>query len=118
MGTGDGDDPRSPANRGWRRGWTPDPRQIGDGGGPGPAGWTPDPRQIGDGTAIPDPRQIGDGGGDGDRGFRALDRTCGTAVQRLRLRTERESTGRSYSAMAAANVTVQLASWPILEAIL
>jgi hypothetical protein len=49
-----GMDPRSPANRGWR--W----------------GWTPDPRQIGDGTAIPDPRQIGDGGGDGDRGFRAL----------------------------------------------
>ena len=48
-----GMDPRSPANRGWR--W----------------GWTPDPRQIGDGTAIPDPRQIGDGGGDGDRGFRA-----------------------------------------------
>jgi hypothetical protein len=41
-------------SRGWRRGWTPDPRQIGDG------------------TAIPDPRQIGDGGGDGDRGFRAL----------------------------------------------
>jgi hypothetical protein len=36
-------------------------------------GWTPDPRQIGDGTAIPDPRQIGDGGGNhGDRGFRAL----------------------------------------------
>jgi hypothetical protein len=33
MGTGDGDDPRSPANRGWRRGWTPDPRQIGDGVG-------------------------------------------------------------------------------------
>ncbi len=49
-----GMDPRSPVNRGWRRGWTPDPRQIGDG------------------TAIPDPRQIGDGGGDGDRGFRAL----------------------------------------------
>jgi hypothetical protein len=54
MGTGDGDDPRSPANRGWRWGWTP-----------------ADSRQIGDGTAIPDPRQIGDGGGDGDRGFRA-----------------------------------------------
>jgi hypothetical protein len=36
MGTGDGDDPRSPANRGWRRGWTPDPRQIGDGGGDDP----------------------------------------------------------------------------------
>jgi hypothetical protein len=49
-------DPRSPANRGWR--W----------------GWTTDPRQIGDGTPIPDPRQIwdGDGDGDGDRGFRAL----------------------------------------------
>ncbi len=25
MGTGDGDDPRSPANRGWWWGWTPDP---------------------------------------------------------------------------------------------
>ena len=50
MGTGDGDDPRSPAHRGW--GWR----------------WTPDPRQIGDGTPIPDPRQIGDGDGDGDRG--------------------------------------------------
>ena len=36
MGTGDGDDPRSPANRGWGWGWTPDPRQIGDGGGDGP----------------------------------------------------------------------------------
>ncbi len=37
MGTGDGDDPRSPANRGWwPGGWTPDPRQIGDGGGDGP----------------------------------------------------------------------------------
>jgi hypothetical protein len=36
VGTGDGDDPRSPANRGWRRGWTPGPRQIGDGGGDGP----------------------------------------------------------------------------------
>ncbi len=36
MGTGDGDDPRSPANRGWRRGLTPDPRQIGDGGGDDP----------------------------------------------------------------------------------
>jgi hypothetical protein len=32
MGTGDGDDPRSPANRGCRWGWTPDPRQIGDRG--------------------------------------------------------------------------------------
>jgi hypothetical protein len=61
-----GMDPRSPANRGWRWGWTrADPRvhtrqlQV----------------EIGDGTAaaIPDPRQIGDGGRDGDhRGFRAL----------------------------------------------
>jgi hypothetical protein len=32
MGTGDGDDPRSPANRGWGWGWTPHPRQIGDRG--------------------------------------------------------------------------------------
>ncbi len=57
------------ANRGWRWGWTPDPRQIGDGGGDGP----PIPgKSDGDGTAVPDPRQIGDGGGDGDRGFRAL----------------------------------------------
>jgi hypothetical protein len=33
MGTGDGNDPRSPANRGWGWGWTPEPRQIGDGDG-------------------------------------------------------------------------------------
>jgi hypothetical protein len=56
MGTGDGDDPgpRSPANRGWRRGWTPaapDPRQIGDGGGDGPP--IPGKSGIGDGD---DPR--------------------------------------------------------------
>jgi hypothetical protein len=38
MGTGDGDDPRSPANRGWGRGWTPDPRPFGPGWG---WGWTP-----------------------------------------------------------------------------
>jgi hypothetical protein len=64
MGTGDGDDPRSPANpsRGW--GW----------------GWTPHPRQIGDGTPIPIPGQIGDGDGDGDRGFRALRSATGTPV--------------------------------------
>jgi hypothetical protein len=36
MGTGDGDDPRSPVNRGWGWGWTPDPRRIGDGDGDGP----------------------------------------------------------------------------------
>ena len=55
MGTGDGDDPRSQANRGWRWGWTPDPGNLKSGIGMG-AGLTPDPRQI------------GDGGGDGDRG--------------------------------------------------
>jgi hypothetical protein len=42
MGTGDGVDPRSPANRRWRWGWTPDPRQIGDRGW----GWTPDSRRV------------------------------------------------------------------------
>ncbi len=31
-----GDDPRSPANRGWGWEWTPDPRRIGDGDGDGP----------------------------------------------------------------------------------
>ena len=50
MGTGDGDDPRSPANRGWGWGWTPHPRQIGDGDGDGP----------------PIPGKSGIGPGDGD----------------------------------------------------
>jgi hypothetical protein len=53
MGTEDGDDPRSPANRGW--GWecTRDPRRIGDGdgGGPGP----PIPGESGMGVGM-DPR--------------------------------------------------------------
>ncbi len=53
-GMGMGVDLRSPANRGW--GW----------------GRTPDPRRAGDRGSIPDPRRIGDGDGDGDRGFRAL----------------------------------------------
>ncbi len=77
MGTGDGDDPRSPANRGWWWGWTrtprADPLQIGlslrlsRGWGLGCQwGWAPDPRQIGGGTPTPDPRQIGDGDGDGE----------------------------------------------------
>jgi hypothetical protein len=53
MGTGVGDDPRSPANRGWGRGWTPDPRQIGDGDGDGPPIRVPGKSGIGDGD---DPR--------------------------------------------------------------
>jgi hypothetical protein len=82
MGTGDGDDPspRSPAIRGWRRGWTPDP-------------W-----QIGIGTAIPDPRQIGDGGGDGDRGFRALAEN--------RNETQRHGCWRLYEASCRATRTM------------
>ncbi len=54
-GVGVGVDPRFPANRGWGRGWTPDPRQIGGG------------------TPTPTPGEIGGGGGGGDRGFNALD---------------------------------------------
>ena len=65
MGTGDGDDPRSPANRGW--GWSgpPIPGESGMG-----MGMDPDPRRAGDRGSIPDPRQIGDRDGDRDRGFR------------------------------------------------
>jgi hypothetical protein len=67
IGIGDGDDPRSPANRG--RGWgsIPDSQESGTG-----MGMIPDLRQIGDRTPIPIPGQIGDGDGGGDRGFRTL----------------------------------------------
>ena len=54
----------------WRWGWTPDPRQIGDGGGDGP----PIPGKSGmvPPSPIPGKSGMGIGGGDGDRGFRAL----------------------------------------------
>ncbi len=51
-------DPRSPANRGWGWGWT--------------RGRSPANRGCRSGTPTPDPRQIGGGGGGWDRGFRAL----------------------------------------------
>ena len=61
MGTGDGDDPRSPANRGWCQGWTPDPRQIGGGVGGGP----PIPGKSGVGPPPPIPGKSGMGMGMG-----------------------------------------------------
>jgi hypothetical protein len=61
-----GMDPRSPANRGWRWGWTPDPSpRLAN------RGWDRHPRS---------PANRGwrlGGGGDGDRGFRALARVSG-----------------------------------------
>ena len=64
---GDGDDPRSPANRG------------------SGSGMIPDPRQIGDGTPTPDPRQIGVGDGDRDRGLRALAHIISAGLIRAKL---------------------------------